>query len=235
MALPMAIERALSIRSSAKRKTIGLRVADGQLLVTKPSRVGRAEVMELLAEKSQWILQKLAQQQARAEQVPQYHYDSGELLPWLGEDLLLQVVDGSRNSVERRGDELWVELSRRGTKPRLKRVRELVQQWYQQQALLHLSERSQQMAAQIGHSVAAVKVKYTRSKWGHCTSGGELQYNWLILLAPAPVVDYLVAHEVSHLQHLNHSPAFWAQVAELCSDFKNLRNWLKHHGHTLVL
>ena len=78
-------------------------------------------------------------------------------------------------------------------------------------------------------------MRFTRSKWGHCTSEGVLQYNWHIVLAPEPVVDYLVAHEVCHLRHLNHSAHFWALVASVCPDYQAQRDWLKANGRCLTL
>ena len=98
-----------------------------------------------------------------------------------------------------------------------------------------LSRKTLALAARLGKTVSKITIKATKTKWGHCTSRGAIQYNWQILLAPEPVVDYLVAHEVSHLIHHDHSPAFWARVARICPDYLALRRWLKQQGGQLVL
>ena len=107
--------------------------------------------------------------------------------------------------------------------------------WYHQQAQDILTQKTEQLTRQMGLKYQQVIIKATRSKWGHCTSRGVIQYNWHILLAPEAIVDYLVAHEVSHLRHHNHSSEFWSLVASVCPDYQALRQWLKRQGACLVL
>ncbi|BFM10031.1 M48 family metallopeptidase [Simiduia litorea] len=236
LALPDAVLERLQISSSSRRRSIGIKVGPDGVRVLKPSSVSRAEVMRLLQGRRHWLLEKLALQQQRSEERPDHHYGNGDSFALLGQQLTLTVVQNARaNRVEQNADQLLVSLSARGRKPAPERVRELLCQWYMAQALAHLEALSRRYAEQIGERVASVKVKLTRSKWGHCSRAGDLQYNWLILLAPAPVVEYLVAHEVSHLVHMNHSREFWQQVEVLCPDYVASRRWLKRHGHRLVI
>ena len=236
LALPDAVLERLQISSSSRRRSIGIKVGPDGVRVLKPSSVSRAEVMRLLQGRRHWLLEKLALQQQRSEERPDHHYGDGDCFAFLGRQLTLTVAQNAReNSVVREADQLRVSLSSRGRKPAPERVRELLCQWYMAQALEHLGGLSLRYAEQIGERVASVKVKLTRSKWGHCSRAGDLQYNWLILLAPVPVVEYLVAHEVSHLVHMNHSREFWQQVEALCPDYLVSRRWLKRHGHSLVI
>ena len=98
-----------------------------------------------------------------------------------------------------------------------------------------LADKTRNRAAELGVTVGDIRLRLTRSKWGHCTRSGIIQYNWLIALAPESVVDYLVIHEVCHRRHLNHSRAYWQLVESLCPDYLRRRQWLKDWGHTLVL
>ena len=81
--------------------------------------------------------------------------------------------------------------------------------------------------------VKSIRYKDTVSRWGSCSSEGNLSFSWRIMMAPRPVIDYLVAHEVAHLVHMNHGPKFWALCEELCPDTKRCKAWLKKNGSAL--
>lgn len=235
MSLPESIASQLQIKHSTRRTTLGLRFYPDRIQVNAPASISRADILTLLAPKHQWLQRRLAEARARFGDRPEHRYESGACMPYLGRDYPLEITLGNRTDVQLSGEVLQITLSRRGRRPQAARAQDALCRWYQQQALALLSDKSQALAAQCGLTVAEVKVKYTRSKWGHCTSRGQLQYNWLIVQAPMAIVDYLVAHEVSHLRHPNHSAAFWSQVAVLCPDYLAARRWLKNQGHRLCM
>ncbi|MDB2415501.1 M48 family metallopeptidase, partial [Rickettsiales bacterium] len=78
-------------------------------------------------------------------------------------------------------------------------------------------------------------IKDTKSRWGSCSSNGNLSFCWKLVLAPEEVFKYVIAHEVSHLKHMNHSPEFWKQVQSLMPNYKTHCKWLKLNGHNLHL
>jgi predicted metal-dependent hydrolase len=78
-----------------------------------------------------------------------------------------------------------------------------------------------------------VRFRDTTSRWGSCTSDGTLSFSWRIMMAPRPVIDYLVAHEVAHLREMNHGPKFWKLCTELCPDTERCKAWLKRNGSAL--
>jgi predicted metal-dependent hydrolase len=88
-------------------------------------------------------------------------------------------------------------------------------------------------AARLAVRAGAIRIKDTKSRWGSCTSTGELSFSWRVILAPPYVLDYLVAHEVAHLREMNHSHKFWRAVRETCPDMDRGRAWLKRHGALL--
>lgn len=219
---------------SARRRSISIEIAKARVVVRAPYFVAKAEIEKFVADKSPWVQQKLVQQAQQLSALPTYRFLDGGRIPCLGVELTMVVHKQPKADVVRSGDQLLVGLSSRSRLPEEQQVKRLVCAWFQQQALALLKAKTTAAAARLGVKHSGVTIKATRSKWGHCTAQGAIQYNWQILLAPESVVDYLVAHEVSHLLHHNHSPAFWAVVASLCPDYKNRRAWLKAHGLTLM-
>jgi len=225
---------AFELVRSARRRSISIEIAKAQVIVRAPYFVAKADIEKFVREKSHWVQQKLAQQEQQLSALPHYIFTDGSTVPYLGEGLKLVVHKQTKADVVRYGAQLLVILSSRSRLPDEQQARRLVCAWYQERAQALLQSKTDAAAAYLGLRHQGVSVKATRSKWGHCTAQGAIQYNWQILLAPEAIVDYLVAHEVSHLVHHNHSPAFWAVVASLCPDYKNRRAWLKHHGMQLM-
>ena len=219
---------------SARRRSISIEIAKAQVVVRAPYFVAKADIEKFVREKSLWVQHKLAQQEQQLAAVPTYSFADGSRIPYLGGDLTLVVRKLPKADVVRYGAQLLVILTSRSRLPDEQQAKRLVCEWYQQQALALLRAKTDAATARLNVKHAGVSIKATRSKWGHCTAQGAIQYNWQILLAPEPIVDYLVAHEVSHLLHHNHSPAFWAVVAGLCPDYKSRRAWLKAHGMQLM-
>ncbi len=227
---------AYRIVRSPRRRSVAIEVRQAQVTLRAPVAVAETYLLTFLKQKAAWVRAKVAEQQQHLLQQPATaEYRTGSLLPFLDGSLALVLATGNTAAAARVGQELHLILSSRSRKPQQVQIRELLARWYQQQALQLLSAKTRVLAAQMGLRFSQVSVKATRSKWGHCTSAGAIQYNWQILLAPEAVVDYLVAHEVSHLRHHNHSPAFWALVASVCPNYLALRRWLKALGNRLVL
>ena len=93
-----------------------------------------------------------------------------------------------------------------------------------------LVEASARYAAMAGREMGKVTLRDTRSRWGSCTGRGDLMYSWRLIMAPPEVLDYVAAHEVAHLVHLDHSADFWALVERLCPGYAPQKSWLKRHG-----
>jgi hypothetical protein len=89
-------------------------------------------------------------------------------------------------------------------------------------------------AARLGRAFGRLAMRDPRGRWGSCSSDGNLMFSWRLILAPDPVLDYVAAHEVAHLAYMDHSPRFWAVVAQLCGDPTEHRAWLRRHGSELM-
>lgn len=233
MSLPAALREQIHFKPSHRRRTVGLQVGPAGIQVNYPATMPQAELLALLDSRAQWLQSRLTQQQQRLG--PTHSFGPGDVFYYLGQPLVLELYTGSQTRVWQTDTALCVCLSRRTRNITDQKVRSLILTWYADCAQREFEQRARAMAARIGCQVTSVGVKYTRSKWGHCTADGRLQFNPLVLQAAPDIVDYLVAHEVSHLRHLNHSKAFWSQVGALCPHYGSARQWLRQHGFSLVL
>lgn len=225
-----------SIVRSARRRSISIEVNAAKVIIRAPIKgVDEAILQQFLREKTEWVLEKVQSQRELLVTIPSYSYTAGCRLPYLGGELTLVLGIGSQGRVVKYDENLHVIIPHRRRLSAQEQTRRLVMSWYQREALRILTKKTDQLVAQMGLVYTGVNIRATKTKWGHCTSSGAIQYNGQIILAPEAIVDYLVAHEVSHLRHHNHGPAFWQLVASVCPEYQQSRAWLKMHGQQLVL
>ncbi|WP_105103081.1 M48 family metallopeptidase [Microbulbifer pacificus] len=217
---------------SPRRKRLGLVVTEKGAEVRIPQRCAAQHGHQFLRDNIAWVRDQLRGLEHRQAQVPEHQFVFGARFPWLGK---LLELDRAACAVDAGIRDGYIQLYCRAREPDEAQIQASLRRLYQSRALETLTQKSRYFAGLLGLEFSSVKVRRTRSKWGHCTIRGELQYNWLVCLAPEPVVDYLVIHEVCHLRHHNHSRAFWDLVASLCPDYRTLRRWLKENGHRLQL
>lgn len=193
--------------------------------VVLPNRAPDGDAEKLIRSKSTWLLRHLAKYDRLRNIVPDRHFVTGEPLPYLDVKLTLEVTTGPAR-VERRGDVLFVSARH----PRL-----VIEDWYVAQAEDEIARRVEETAKRHGIAIRGVRISRARSRWGSCSATGRIRLNWRLMLAPSTIVDYLVAHELSHVGQANHSPEFWDRVAELCPAYAESERWLKRNGAGLVL
>ena len=106
---------------------------------------------------------------------------------------------------------------------------------YKQKAKRQILQRIEYYSAYIPEAVKInrITIKEQKSRWGSCSSKGNLNFNWRLILAPEAVLDYVVVHEMCHLKYMNHSKAFWSEVERILPDYKDRRKWLKENGNSL--
>jgi predicted metal-dependent hydrolase len=190
--------------------------------VVLPRRAPARAATEAILELEPWIRRRLAELE-RARSVVAAR---GDTVPYLGTTLRL-VPQPGRTRVHRRGDELLVPA---GTdrQPALER-------WYRRVARDEIAPRLDRASAEAGLSYTRLTIRGQRTRWASCSRDGAMSFNWRLLLAPAEVLDYVVWHEVCHLQVMDHSPRFWALLERWCPDCREHARWLRRHGRTLVL
>ena len=113
--------------------------------------------------------------------------------------------------------------------------RDALEKRYREAARSYFPERVQYYAAILQVTYGNITIRDQKTRWGSCSSRGNLNFNWRLMLAPPRVLDYVVVHELCHRKHMDHSPAFWQEVGDILPDYKALRKWLKDNGSTLIL
>ena len=217
------------------RKTLALHVRHQKVEVRVPLRVGRREVEVFVAEHHDWIQKRLTVEAKRdAERL---RLENGAVILYKARELTLRFREAHSSDVYEEDSELVIQgRGLRGSTEIVKsKAKKILERHLKAQAEIVLIPRAHELAEKmgLGQRLTQVGLRKTKSKWGHCTSTGVLQLNWLIMLAPNAVVDYLIAHEVCHLQHMNHSKQFWALVNSVCPDSQRYVAWLKANEHRL--
>ena len=209
------------IRSS--RSTIGIQVmADTSIKVTAPYLVPRFMINKLLKEKEAWI--KKQQQIMRDRNL----LTSPNMYFYLGKQYSLAVRIKQKNIVEL-SDKLYVASSSE------KYIKTYLESWYKQQARKIIFERVHHYSRLSGLKFNSINLTSATTRWGSCSSQKSLNFNWKLVMAPLPVIDYVVCHELAHLVELNHSRDFWETVRKMFPIYRQFRTWLKRYGHTLTI
>ncbi|MHA6324758.1 M48 family metallopeptidase [Roseivivax sp. CAU 1753] len=211
---------AVILRRSAQARKISLRLSgiDGRVTLTLPRSVPEREGLAFLHEKEPWLRGHL---ERRAEPIA---IGPGAVLPVEGIARTIRPGPGRRIALT--ATELLVP----GPAPR---IAARLHGHLKGLARDRLAAASDRYAAALGRSYSRITLRDTRSRWGSCSSQGALSYSWRLILAPPDVLDYVAAHEVAHLAHMNHSARFWDAVSALYGDWQGPRRWLREQGADL--
>jgi predicted metal-dependent hydrolase len=205
------------------RRTVGLKITNDGLVVHAPKHILEFQLKKLLQEKSNWIISKL---EARKKNfVPPLDWQDGETLQLLGNAIALHVIYDSKNKQPLFDHDSLTIKSPDVAEPTL--VQRKVVQWYKKQALTDFSRRLEMLAAKLGVPTPPLKLSNAQSRWGSCSSIGDIRLNWRLLQAPPHIINYVICHELAHLKEMNHSAKFWAVVSVLYPDYKHAEKELK--------
>jgi predicted metal-dependent hydrolase len=205
--------------------------ADGVEVVV-PRHFPLRNVEPFVREKRPWIERTLRRMRESEEDFPPARLCDGGEIPYLGERLPLAVrVERSRTRphVARRGGGVTVKLGPRND------LREALEAWYRRQARLEVAPRLDAAVARAGRSYDTLQIRGQRTRWASCSTSGAMSFNWRLLLAPAEILDYVVEHEVAHLDVQDHSSRFWRLLGSRCPAWRDHEAWLRRHGHSLRL
>ncbi len=190
--------------------------------VVLPRRAPEREAAAAIRELRPWIERRVAELAgARAAVAAR-----GDTVPYLGRPLSM-VVQPGRMRVARRGDTLFVPSGEERV-PALER-------WYRRAARSEIAPRLDRACAEAGTAYSKLTIRGQRTRWASCSQGGAMSFNWRLLLAPEAVLDYVIWHEVCHLEIMDHSSRFWRLLASRSPGYREHVRWLRVHGATLVL
>lgn len=216
----------LTIRQNSRATRMTLRIEPGgrALKLTIPQGLADREVNAFLNRHQGWLMTKLAR-------------FSGESQLEEGGSILIR---GVAHRIERTGkirgltetvivgDDAILRVS--GGEEHLRRR---IVDFLKKEARTDLDRLVAVYAGRIGRRPKSLSLKDTRSRWGSCSADGALSFSWRIVMAPPKVIAYLAAHEVAHLQEMNHGPDFWALCEKLCPDTNDAKRWLRRNGTML--
>ena len=217
--LPGVPDVTVMLRRSARARRMSLRVSrlDGRVTLSLPQAIGVDAAHAFLADKAPWVQRHLAVQPATVLPAP------GVLLPVEGRPA--RIVAVSRGRARLVAGTIEVDAARPAP-PQVAAV-------LKHAARDRLVRSCDAYAARVGRSYHRITLRDTRSRWGSCSSAGRLMFSWRLVMAPPEVLDYVAAHEVAHLRHMDHSRRFWALVGEICPGFEAHRRWLREEGTAL--
>jgi len=226
------IEFAISYRN---RRTLAIQIKPpGSILVMSPLGLSQETVKSMVRSKGDWIIKKLLNIKKIASVSINREFRDGESFLHLGRECFLQIIpDKSLKRPKIRLSDGWLQIiTPSEDRDGLKKV---LEKWYRKEAEKIITERLDFYRPKLNVEPAHVKVKQQKRRWGSCTPKGDLFFNWRIVMAPLPVVDYIIVHEMSHLIHKNHSARFWKTVEKVLPDYRARRKWLRDHGITMDL
>ncbi|MDF1747275.1 MAG: SprT family zinc-dependent metalloprotease [Alphaproteobacteria bacterium] len=215
-------ETVVVLRRHPRARRLKLQV-DGKLglpVLTLPPGVSEAEGLSFLNRNAGWTQKRMETLPDKVDLAP------GVIMPFRGRDFQIDHQPDARGTVTVDGDRLIVSggvdhLSRRVT------------DFCKKEAKAAIKPLAGQFAADLNRKPSRISIRDQRTRWGSCASNGDLSFSWRLILAPPHILDYVVAHEVAHLVHMNHSPAFWKTVEQIYPDYDRARDWLGSHGTRL--
>jgi predicted metal-dependent hydrolase len=221
-----------TIRRSDRARRLRIVVAPEGVEVVLPRRMALRHAEEFVAEKRPWIERTLRAYRDAEKSLPPVRLEDGGQVPYLGLTLPMRVhVEPwrTRPGVSRRGGTLHVGVAEPGEEA----VRDALVRWYRRQARVEIGERLDWATLRAGSHYAKLQIRDGSSRWASCSSTGTMSFSWRLLLAPEPVLGYVVEHEVAHLDVLDHSKRFWSLLESRCPDYRDHERWLRAYGPAL--
>jgi predicted metal-dependent hydrolase len=211
-----------TIRRSARAQRVRVNVhAHTGVEVVLPTRASDRAAAAAVSELRPWIERRLGE----AREVRARIAARAGTVPYLGMSLEL-VPQAERTRAHRAGERLLVPAGD---------ARPAIERFYRRAARVEIAPRLDRATALAGSRYTGLSIRAQRTRWASCSPGGAMSFNWRLLLAPERVLEYVVWHEVCHLEILDHSPRFWALVQHHWPTWREDRDWLSRHGATLVL
>ncbi|MFP5419271.1 MAG: M48 family metallopeptidase [Gammaproteobacteria bacterium] len=212
------------LRRSRRRRTLGLTVTAREVRIHAPNWTPRGEIESYVLQQACWLQRAWARMQA-SELRPAA--EPLQAVSYLGRLLTLDVHPALFSDIRRRGTRLCIFVAPDAD------AESLVRDWLQQRAGRILAWRLARIGRGQRHAPTRFALSDAQTQWGSCTRSGRIRLNWRLVQAPLALIDYVAAHELAHLVHLDHSPRFWAQVARLCPDALARRAELRALGPAL--
>jgi len=236
----MNSQKEYQIRRSQRAKRARIVVTANKVEVVAPLRMSEKQIQQFMQAKQSWIESAKNKVQQHVDNIASFapeSYQHGALIPYQGKQYRLQVKISQEKKINIAFEQTFVAY----VPERLKdldlseKIRLALLAWMGQAAATQAVKTMNHYAPLYQLSPRSMTIKTQKSRWGSCGIHDDINLNWLLILAPAEVFEYVVIHELCHIEQRNHSAAFWTLVARHCSDYKQRRLWLKQNGASLML
>ena len=215
-----------TIQRKPKRKTLDLVVTpDAKLIVRAPVETSVETIERCIERKRKWINEKLALVKSISEKHSAIEVRDGVSVPYLGEDYIISIMNVPEINVDKKTIQIPAGQANQKT----------LLDWLQLQAERLIFERVNFYAKQIGAQYKDFQVTDARARWGSCGRSGTLNFSWRLIMCPLSVIDYVVVHELSHLQYKGHTTAFWLRVSTILPNYKEQQEWLLQNRKLMVI
>jgi predicted metal-dependent hydrolase len=217
------------------KKHIGIKITnEGMVIVTVPFEISDEIINNVIRTKEKWILDKLRLLNERKDKSNKKLFESGEYFLYLGRKVQLYICydNEDKTSVKMQDGKLNVFINSIIGKEE-KIIRELIINFYKEEAKKILKHRTYFYSKLMNISPKNIIVKAQKTIWGSCSSKGNINYNYRIIMASIEIVDYVVVHELCHLIHMNHSKEYWNTVRSIMPDYEIRKLWLKNNEYML--
>lgn len=228
-----------SIKKSARAKSARIIVAHEKVEVVIPVRMSLKVVEQFVMAKQPWIeatLQKLRHRALHATSLAPPVYQDGVLIPFEGNYYPLRIMPTSLQKIKLEfvnQFDLYVPQSRNAGMDS-ETIKAVLTRWFKEEAKRKVQRLVEQHAQHRQLFPRLIRIKTQKSRWGSCGAANDININWLLIFAPPAILEYVVVHELCHIQQRNHSANFWALVAEHLPDYQQQRHWLKQYGASLM-
>lgn len=205
-------------------KNIILKITpDGRVLLSAPTKAPNEVLKEFLTKKEKWIREKLKMVEANKNN--ELQFETGEILNYLGNRYTLEIIHSDKIKVELIDDKIYIYSHRESTPQERKAIFE---NWAKYEFASILKNMTNDIGKKIGYFPTKIKIRNMSSRWGSCiASKRSITYNLQLIYKPLPAIEYVVLHEMAHIEYPNHQKEFWDFVGKFMPDWKDRRNLLK--------
>lgn len=228
------------IRRSQKARSLRLQINldEPRVVLTAPRFAMAFEINRFLKSKTSWIEKHLIKALKKVDLRPKPQYKNGDIFYYFGEPLsfVITFTSKKRPNVKVRGEKMFLALNSAITEQKIpSAAKKALQDYYRKKAEEVVHDRLQNFNEHYGFKYNRVTLRNQKSRWGSCTSSGNLNFNWRLIMAPIEVIDYVIVHELCHLKQMNHSKNFWSLVGEVVPKYKVYRKWLRENQYLLKI
>lgn len=227
------INYSISKKTNVKNITIKIKYPD-IVTVVCPKYVDNEFIHNLVTSKSKWILNKINEFKNKVSENPPILLLDGDKIPYLGSYYTLNVIKDKNTlkcSIDFKDNKFIARVPYNiSNNEQYIKLREVLINWYLTEGSKLIKERLSIYSKKLNLYPESITLKEQKTSWGTCSSKGNININWKILLAPLDIIDYVLVHELCHLQHMNHSKEYWSLVSTIFPNYKEKRNYLKDNS-----